>query len=781
MKHWPAVVRGIVRFIALAVAAAAHASEPYHLEVDVGGRFAPVAAVRAGRVICRDGDRDLPVALPARFRLAGDPRSAAAAFTWLPSYGLVRPKVADAVPASERATLGVVRVIHRLTYPPYPPPLEFFELWRDPPPGPGLLVLAWIVDGVVMQLQVELVSPDRNRQMDIERVFRLSAAEERGRGVALYWTAGKFLPPWVEPKAPEVTAALQGMMLGDTAALRAALDKKQVGKPGSKPRETLVLLASDAGLTPCLDLLLQGGGGLLTRSTAMPALAFAAMRGRTDVLRQNREPGPIDGYSVLMCAGLAMLYGHDEAAALLMARDFKAKPKDLQMVLEIALYTGQLEVAKAAVARGAKVDFASRDFSACLVDQALLGRVAVAAWLLDNKSDPNVAFAGTTPLVAAARRGDPRGVELLLMRGARVDQPDGGGVTPLLAACASGHLEIARALLTAGADPHLSARNDNTCLHAAVAWNDLGLVRQLLDQEVDLTARGSGGVTALGVALQSGFAPVARELARAGARVDLRDTGAAELLQAALVLDVPEVVAAAIAAGWSADTLLAGWAPLAIAQINNARGCQALLRTALKGVAPPPPRLADLAELTTPPVAESFLRPDDPRDPDGRTESKAVEIEVVVTETGKAAFPRLRRCEDPRLAAAALAAVGRWRFKPATIAGAPVCVRVNVPIVFEVDETQAVDVVHLDAPPTVTTFPDTQSHSMSTKELFETGVEIVVSPRGEVERVNVRGNVSAALKDHVTRELGHSIFTPGLRGRRAVRTRMDMPAIFFID
>ena len=81
---------------------------------------------------------------------------------------------------------------------------------------------------------------------------------------------------------------------------------------------------------------------------------------------------------------------------------------------------------------------------------------------------------GSTPLIFAARRGDIAVAELLVSRGARINEtPADDGSTPLLVATVRGHVELAEWLLQRGADPNVAAAG-YTPLHWAVGvWESL--------------------------------------------------------------------------------------------------------------------------------------------------------------------------------------------------------------------------------------------------------------------------------------------------------------------
>ena len=93
-------------------------------------------------------------------------------------------------------------------------------------------------------------------------------------------------------------------------------------------------------------------------------------------------------------------------------------------------------------------------------------------------------------------------------------------------------------------------------------------------------------------------------------------------------------------------------------------------------------RLANLSELDSKPelIASSRLQPEVPPalvDKGGR-----VEIELTVTPTGNVKDATILQSTNPALDSVCLAAAAKLRFKPGTIKGKPMNVRVRIPYVF---------------------------------------------------------------------------------------------------
>ncbi len=81
-------------------------------------------------------------------------------------------------------------------------------------------------------------------------------------------------------------------------------------------------------------------------------------------------------------------------------------------------------------------------------------------FLLQKGANPNLRDVhGATPIQIAAAFGFAEGVDLLISKGARVDEPNNTGETPLISAVHRRDMAMMRILLKAGADPD---RADNS-------------------------------------------------------------------------------------------------------------------------------------------------------------------------------------------------------------------------------------------------------------------------------------------------------------------------------
>lgn len=188
---------------------------------------------------------------------------------------------------------------------------------------------------------------------------------------------------------------------------------------------------------------------------------------------------------------------------------------------------------------GAKVDARDPDEDLTPLGwAAALGDVEVAKALIARGADVNAASrSGFTPLHNAAYFHRKEMVALLLSRRANAGAPSSEGETPLHRALAlygpyrssvkepvtADRLEamrdVAALLLEGGADPNAAASSGTVLMYAA-STGHAPVVALLLDRGAALEARNAEGVTALYAAAVAGSADVTELLLARGAKVD---------------------------------------------------------------------------------------------------------------------------------------------------------------------------------------------------------------------------------------------------------------------
>lgn len=158
--------------------------------------------------------------------------------------------------------------------------------------------------------------------------------------------------------------------------------------------------------------------------------------------------------------------------------------------------------------------------------------------LLDRGADPNIKGGDdeNSAILEASYYGDTPMIQLLLEKGARVDDTNDAGYTPLINLAERGNVEAVRLLLDRGADVNHQTEepSSNTALAVASFAGHLEVVRLLLDRGANTELRTEEGWTALRQAVHNRKLDVARLLIEKGANVNAQDDlGRTPLMRAA--------------------------------------------------------------------------------------------------------------------------------------------------------------------------------------------------------------------------------------------------------
>jgi ankyrin repeat protein len=162
--------------------------------------------------------------------------------------------------------------------------------------------------------------------------------------------------------------------------------------------------------------------------------------------------------------------------------------------------------------------------STSLVDAARRGDADAVRTLLGGKSvDVNAPAAdGSTALEWAVQRDDAKMVDTLIRAGANVRAVNAFGVQPVAIAAEKGNAEVLRLLLSAGADPDAGLSAGETALMTAARTGTVAPIQLLLEQGAKVDARDARGQTALMWASARNNADAIRVLVKAGADIGVR-------------------------------------------------------------------------------------------------------------------------------------------------------------------------------------------------------------------------------------------------------------------
>jgi ankyrin repeat protein len=166
---------------------------------------------------------------------------------------------------------------------------------------------------------------------------------------------------------------------------------------------------------------------------------------------------------------------------------------------------------------------------------ASLSHVKVVQMLVDKGADVNQANTdGDTPLKIAAQQGHLEVVGFLVDKGANVNYADKDGVTPLKISAQKGHVGVVNLLLDKGAEVNHADVDGVTSLFMAAQEGHVEVVGLLVDKGANFDQTGNDGDFPLKIAAQQGHMEVVGLLVDKGANVNHADTsGVTPLFMAA--------------------------------------------------------------------------------------------------------------------------------------------------------------------------------------------------------------------------------------------------------
>lgn len=234
--------------------------------------------------------------------------------------------------------------------------------------------------------------------------------------------------------------------------------------------------ASDRNCLAVATELLDGGASVDARDRfGSRPLSRAARFGNEAIADLLLARGaPIDARNLSGATALFMALDNDRGA---LARHLVERGADVTLPghsnvtpLMAAAYHGDDTTAELLLAKGANADARDDTGKSAAVYAAARAATALVARLLDHRIDVNARYGNDLTLLMWAAGYDEkvkpddavRTVQLLLDRGARIEDRDNRGRTALMIAAETGHTEIVDLLLARGADPAMRDASGKT-------------------------------------------------------------------------------------------------------------------------------------------------------------------------------------------------------------------------------------------------------------------------------------------------------------------------------
>lgn len=755
------------------------------LKCIVDGQPRPVIRVENGTPFVSVEGKEVGVSPDADFVVTGDIFATPSLVNWNPSYTIDRQL--------EPVTEGTLESRYLLN--------AYFRMgrtekdkgtvaneWPTTSEGEHLIVYVASVGGDESRALVFPTRREGRRARSREAHLDLLPTEESAAIGQLCFSNAGWLSAQVLYTDPQAQRGLLAVVSRNAESLNAAVaaDPK-VGWIKSANGETLIQLAAKTGFADGVRIL----GGAKPRTDAFekadyPPLHLAARNGRAEAVKEllKWKPSMIESYGRPHGTPLreAVLGNHLEVVNIL--KTANADQMNLggtdHTVFGDAINMGFADIAQRLWRGENNLSFSSANFRRVLPTQVRARHHAMVEYLIDQGVSTKPEKKSPTLLQYAAMGGDAEMVKLLLRKGEKLSVSE--GLPPVLfLALGDEGTDTVEALLEAGADPNENFRG-TSLLRTAAARNHVAAIRMLLKAGARLNDSDEKGLNALEVALFAHAADAARVLIAAGATVDFGSDMNAWITRA-LTLDVPEVIDAAVAAGWRANSPIVGdWYAWDAAEACQATRCLAALQKLGQPLRRPIPFVSS-KELDSQVKVLSATLPQDSRNEKARDRGTRVIVEFIVDEKGTVLFPRVIAEKSNSLALSCAEALKQWTFTAPSRAGMPVTTRVRMPIKFPGELDDLYENNEADIPIEVISrvqpvFP----YSMKAKgEMGSVTLEFIVGTDGKPSRIRPVELTNPLLADAAADAIREWKFKPAILNGKPVRTMVKQTLVFKLN
>ncbi len=235
-----------------------------------------------------------------------------------------------------------------------------------------------------------------------------------------------------------------------------------------------------------------------------------------------------------------------------------------------AARTGNLEIAKALIAKGADVQRIVRDDGTALITAAEFGQLDFVKYMLEQGADLKRSFPNQgNALIAAAGNGYHDIVKYLIFKGIDINHYSPNQGNALIAASNNGNIETVKLLLNKKMDIHFISPNQGNAIIAAANNGHLETVKYLITQGADIHKIAPNQGTPLIAASNNGHLETVKYLIFKGAKTSKVSPNHGTALIAASNNGYQNVVALLVANGANVNSYSANQGSALNAASNN--------------------------------------------------------------------------------------------------------------------------------------------------------------------------------------------------------------------
>ncbi len=413
------------------------------------------------------------------------------------------------------------------------------------------------------------------------------------------------------------------------------------------------------------------------------------------------------------------------------------------------------------------------------------GNTVFIKYLLFKGADPTVKKGKMNALTAAIISQNPEAVKLILWELESLElENNKNKITYLHRAAMSNNAGAVPMLIEKGVNVDAVTSNHKTALYLAVQKGHLDTVLALIENGANPDIKSKNGVSPIWAATYLGSKDEVGALIAAGANCSIEPDFATELVEYAIIHDIPEIVSIALDECLSPDFILKEQYPgLFLANYYKSKGIQALLEE----------HGQSLNESNTPQFTSMkkldkkirFIHKENPPYPVSLQELHGditVKVDAIINKDGYLIFPRFKPALPKELFLSTYKSLGQWKASPPTSNNAATNVKIRFPLKFitAADEEEIYEIRTLDIPPV----PIKQAAPKYPQGLKKKGVTgkvvlgFIVDEKGNVIHPRILQSSSVGFEEAALQCVVKWKFKPGIKDGKPVKTRVRLPLSF---
>jgi len=210
------------------------------------------------------------------------------------------------------------------------------------------------------------------------------------------------------------------------------------------------------------------------------------------------------------------------------------KKRGVSVPFLAAAQGGNIDIVKLFLEKGANVNYIDEGHGSALMSAAREGKTNVINFLLKEGANINAINNGQgNALMCAARHGQVETTKLLLNKGADVNAINNGQGSALMCAARHGHEDVAELLVKKGANVNAINNGQGSALMCAARHGQLDMLNFLLKEGANINAINNGQGNTLMCAARHGHIDVAQFLIKKGVNVNAMNNGQGSALMCA--------------------------------------------------------------------------------------------------------------------------------------------------------------------------------------------------------------------------------------------------------